>query len=78
MIPATGVFEESNKLNICLNQSKGCMKVFKREINSLKPFGVRVGLVKGVRKIAILVSYYFISSNLFTLLISYPEDSIIS
>jgi hypothetical protein len=37
---------------------------------------VRVGLVKEMKKIAILVCIYFISNNLFTLLITYPKECV--
>jgi hypothetical protein len=79
MIPATRVHEESNKLHKSLKQNLvlKSMKINKREINSLLPFGLRIGIVgqvRGVGKVAILICYSYISNYLFSFLISYPAE----
>jgi hypothetical protein len=75
MVPSTGVYESSLKLHKCLKHAvlSKKNKVLRKELNSLNPFGVRVGVINKVRKLAILMSYYFISNNLFTLLITFPQ-----
>lgn len=92
LLPATAVCEKSERVWNSLRREiagngrgrapfftipKRKVKELRREVKALKPFGVRVGLVRAVRRIAILMSYYFISNHIFTLLVSFPQESIV-
>lgn len=80
MIPATAVYEQSKKLHQSLTRdqkvSRRGSKLRRKTVASLQPFGVKVGLILSVKKVAILLSYYVISNHIFTLLITFPEDTI--
>lgn len=77
MHPATIVYEQAIKLHHSLvHHDRNISKIRRKELAALRPFGVKVGLVRAVKKVAILVSYYFISNHVFTLLITFPEDKV--
>lgn len=80
MHPATIVYEESTKLHHVLvhdqNVSRRMRKLRRKELGALRPFGVQVGLVWAVKKMAILFSYDFVFNQIFTLLITYPDDMV--
>ncbi|OXA45271.1 hypothetical protein Fcan01_19996 [Folsomia candida] len=80
MHPATIVYEESNKLYQTLlhdnNMSRRKSRLRRKELAALRPFGVKIGFIQRVKKVAILVSYYFVSNHIFTMLITFPEDQI--
>jgi hypothetical protein len=76
MVPATQIYEQSNKLYRDLKSHQDRNKLHRKQLAVLKPFGVRVGLVHVVKRVAILFSYYFISNNIFTMLVTFPADAI--
>lgn len=64
--PAAGVFEDSKRLKASLSRIScaglDCgSKVRRKEVRSLKPFGVRYGSVRVAKRIDILLSYTFIA-----------------
>lgn len=76
MVPSTTILAESSALLIRIRQlvtRKARVKVLKKEVESLREFGVRLGFTRTVKKKAILTSYYFISNYIFTVLIAFPE-----
>ncbi len=79
MVPAASVFDNSDKLyRYMKNEARisGRKKILRKELASLHPFGIKMGPIKMVKKIAILMTYYLISNNVFTLLVTFPEDTI--
>lgn len=76
MVPAVNVYRDSEKMYQHLKASIGWKKVFRKELVSMRPFGVRMSPVKVIKPIAILMSYDLISNNVFTLLITFPEATI--
>lgn len=80
MVPATRVEHESNKLLVSLGRRIGHSKnkLWRKELASLRPFGVRLWFCSGVKREVILLSYYLISNYIFTIVIAIPESSVIA
>jgi hypothetical protein len=79
MVPAASVFDNSDKLyQYMKNEARISVrkKILRKELTSLHPFGIKMGPITMVKKIAILMTYYLISNNVFTLLVTFPEDTI--
>lgn len=78
LTPCAGVYEESKNLKAALMRQT-CqggdrqIKLLRREVLTLKPFGIRYGTVRVAKRIDILLSYTFIADYIFTLLLTFPE-----
>ncbi len=76
MVPAASVLDSSEKMYHHLKKSVTCgrKKILRKELASLHPFGVKIGPIQTIQRVAILMTYYFISNNVFTLLITFPQE----
>jgi hypothetical protein len=66
---------KTKELKNLISSRKG--RLVRKQLTALNPFGIEIGVMSKVKKVAILFCYTFISNNIFTLLITFPEDSII-
>ncbi|OXA54760.1 hypothetical protein Fcan01_11735 [Folsomia candida] len=76
LLPSAAIYEASNKLCLKIRAEGKPEKVLRRRIFALHPFGVRIGAISKIRKIAILLSYNFIANYIFTLLITFPAEKV--
>lgn len=78
-MPSAAIYDASNKLFKQIRAEVGVKigKLSRKRFAALYPFGVRVGPLVEVRKVAILLSYNFIADYVFTLLITFPLESLI-
>lgn len=77
MMPATAVEHQSSKACTELRSIVGRTpnkKLMRKEVNSLRTFGVRLGFCRAVKRNAILLSYYLITNHIFTVLFAFPEQ----
>lgn len=76
LVPSAEVFEASNKLYF--QMSRGTVirnsRVVRRQIKSLQPFGVQIGVLRGIQKMFVLTTFQLISDNIFNLLVTFPQD----
>lgn len=79
MVPTAAIYEQSKQLCWTLKNDlfRERNKILRKELKALRPFGVRVGFIQAIPKVSILLSYYFMSNHVFTLLITFPQDSVI-
>ncbi|OXA44687.1 hypothetical protein Fcan01_20683 [Folsomia candida] len=79
LLPATAIYEGSIKLcqKIRTEGNMSMNKVLRKRVATLHPFGVRIGPIGKIRKIAILLMYHFIANNIFTLLVTFPPENVI-
>ncbi|OXA54762.1 hypothetical protein Fcan01_11737 [Folsomia candida] len=76
LLPSAAIYEASNKLCTKLRAEGKPEKVLRRRLVALHPFGVRIGSISKIRKIAILLSYNFVANYIFTLLITFPAEKV--
>ncbi|XP_035714115.1 uncharacterized protein LOC118438284 [Folsomia candida] len=78
LLPAATIYEVSDKLrrHIRNEVNSSSDKVSRKRSAALHTFGVRMGPIKKVRNIAILMCYNFIANYIFTLLITFPQDKV--
>lgn len=76
LVPSAEVFEASNKLYMEMGRGSniGNFKVVRRQLRSLQPFGVQLGVLQGIRKFFLLTTFSLISDNIFNLLVTFPQD----
>ncbi|OXA48594.1 hypothetical protein Fcan01_16127 [Folsomia candida] len=79
LIPATAIYESSNKLRLHIGRKVDGKigKILRRRLTALQTFGVRLGPICKVRKIAILICYNFIANYIFTVLVTYPQEQVV-
>ncbi|OXA44816.1 hypothetical protein Fcan01_20658 [Folsomia candida] len=78
LLPAAAVYDVSDKLrrHIRNEVNSGSGKVSRKRLATLHAFGVRIGPIRKVRKIAILMCYNLIANYIFTLLITFPQEKV--
>lgn len=84
LIPATAIYESSNnhqriilRLHIGEQVDGKIGKMLRKRLTALRTFGVRVEPICKVRNIAIPSCYDLIANYIFTLLITYPQETVI-
>lgn len=60
-------------LNIEMKNSKSSVKLFDKEIRSLKPFGIQVGMLLCVKKLSLFFLYMLLSNYFVSLLVAFPS-----
>lgn len=73
-VVASSVHATSDQLYKSFRHLRLKNKVFKKEIVSLQPFGVQVGLVRCLQKISLLPLLLFMSNYLETFLVAFPSS----
>lgn len=78
LFPLTSMFEKSCQFCAKIRQEAngGRVKVVRKRVAAMHPFGVRLGPINQVKRSAILLCYNLIANYIFTLLITFPQEKV--